>query len=220
VLADDKEYQLYNPGKQCYWQTLLAFYDEKISEPCSNCNSCQPDYVSLVDLGSGDEEHTEREEVKDYVKTRLEELATTLDRKTQSYLLDYCEDIVNEQVLTKEWRDKISRKYYRVACGDLLGWPWTKKYGCEVIHTVCTAAGLPIPSTNQSSGQPMASQLSASQLSSSIPTSLSFVTSTATPLMDNGALKDITNHVAITPRGAPATLNKKGTGRKTRSTVI
>jgi len=80
---------------------LLAFYDEKISEPCNNCNSCQPDYVSLVDLRSSDEEHTEREEVKAYVKTRLEELANTLGRKTQSYLLDYCEDIVTERVLTK-----------------------------------------------------------------------------------------------------------------------
>jgi hypothetical protein len=38
--------------------------------------------VSLIDLRSNDEEHTEREEVKAYVKIRLEESANTLDRKT------------------------------------------------------------------------------------------------------------------------------------------
>jgi hypothetical protein len=47
-----------------------------------------------------------------------------------------CEDIVNEQVLTKEWRDKMSKKYYRAARGDLLGWSWMRKYGCEVIHHI------------------------------------------------------------------------------------
>jgi hypothetical protein len=175
--------------------------------------------MSLVDLRSSDEEHTEREEVKAYVKTRLEELANTLGKKTQSYLLDYCVDNVNERVLTKEWRDKISRKYYRVARGDLLGWPWTKKYGSEVIHAVCTATGLPIPSTSQPPSQPITSPLS---LSSPIPTSsvnmsLDFVPPTAMPVLGgNRVLKDVTNQVAITPRGAPATLNQKGTGCKTR----
>jgi len=67
----------------------------------------------------------------------------------------------------------------------------------------------------------MASSLSLS-LSSPIPTSsvnmsLDFVTSTATPVLrDNRILKDVTNQVAITPRGAPATLNQKDTGCKTR----
>jgi hypothetical protein len=128
-------------------------------------------------------------------------------------------DNVNERVLTKEWRDKISRKYYRVARGDLLGWPWTKKYGSEVIHAVCTATGLPIPSTSQPPSQPITSPLS---LSSPIPTSsvnmsLDFVPPTAMPVLGgNRVLKDVTNQVAITPRGAPATLNQKGTGCKTR----
>jgi hypothetical protein len=123
-------------------------------------------------------------------------------------------------MLTREWCDKISRIASHAA--TCWGWPWTKKYVCEVIRTVCMAAGLPIPSTNQSPGQPMASPLSASQLCSSILTSsvntlLSFVTCTAIPVLrDNGALKDITNKVAITPRGIPATLNKKGTGRETK----
>ncbi|KAN0071795.1 hypothetical protein V8E54_010391 [Elaphomyces granulatus] len=155
VLADDKEYQLYNPVKQCYWQTLLAFYGEKVSETVTAASLTMP--LSLI---SG---------------------------------------LVMRNILND-----------RIARGDLLGLALDEEIR------------LPIPSTNQSPGQPMASPLSASQLCSSILTSsvntlLSFVTCTAIPVLrDNGALKDLTNKVAITPRGIPATLNKKGTGRETK----
>jgi hypothetical protein len=227
VLSDD-EYKLYNPGDRCLWGIMLNFFDQKLLDSdgqpikCNNCNSCRPGGFTLSPLRPEDHERSETEEGKQKVKAALAQLAERLSKQpvqSYSYLLRLSSTPNVNQFLTSDDRKRFTDRYFTVASGDLMGWPWKKKYGVDVIQTVCKAIGCDPPSIIEPASHgrlaslPTSSPHSAPSLSVSTsiaPTdSLASSQSTPEPLPQptQSVLRDITN--AMTARGCPAVNKSK-----------
>jgi hypothetical protein len=202
VLSDD-EYKLYNPGDRCLWGIMLNFFDQKFLDSngqpikCNNCSSCCPDGFTLSALRPEDHERSETEEGKQKVKAALAQLAERLSKQpiqSYSYLLRLSSTPNVNQFLTSDDRKRFTDRYFTVAGGDLMGWPWKKKYGADVIQTVCKAIGCDPPIIEPASHGRLAS----------LPT----LSQSTLPQSTHSVLRDITNTVRrTTSRGCPA-INK------------
>jgi hypothetical protein len=106
---------------------------------CRNCNNCCRDGFRLSESYPEDREYTEIEEGKKKVRTVLEQLAVCL--KTTSSVLR----LPSYFRLSSTDRKRFTDRYFTIAGGDSIGWPW-KKYGVDVIQTICKAIGRDPPS--------------------------------------------------------------------------
>ena len=168
----DGEYEVYNPPPgSCYWVSLLARYQEELSFPCGNCSSCSSLPFNLVELPIERRVFTERGDIVRGLQRSLSSLAEELGNNLGSQFIADCEPDPAERVLTTEWRIKLSASYYKVANGDLLGWPWERQFGTAVVGHVRQFTGLThMPSFSRVSVEiprpPILSNSSSSQLSS------------------------------------------------------
>jgi hypothetical protein len=196
----DGEYEVYNPPPgSCYWESLLARYQEEISFLCGNCSSCSSLPFNLVELPIEGRVFTEREDIVRGLQRSLSSLAEELGNNLGSQLIAACEPEPAERVLTTEWRIKLSASYYKVASGDLLGWPWERQYGTLVVNHVRQFTGLTytpwsIRVSMETPRPPILFSSSSSQLSS----------------ISDRVLQDVTNEQRLTPRGTPSLMKEKG----------
>jgi hypothetical protein len=216
----DNEYKLYNPGDGCLWEIMLEFFDQKLMDSngqlmikCRNCNNCCPDGFRLSELHPEDHEHTETEEGKKKVRTALEQLAVRLSKQpaqSYGYLLRLSSTPNVNQFLTLDDRKRFTDRYFTVAGGDLMGWPWKKKYGVDVVQTICKAIGRDPPSVTEPPHS-----ASSSSVSTSFSVSTDFLASSQStlelpPQPVHNVLRNITNTVSsTTARGTPAVNKSK-----------
>jgi len=151
--------------------------------------------------------------------TQLAERLSKQPVQSYSYLLRLSSPPNINQFLTSDDRKRFTDRYFTVASGDLMGWPWKKKYGADVIQTVCKAIGCDPPFITepaQLASLPTLLPHSASPspistlFSSTVWTDLS-ASSQSTPellLPASSILRDISN-TRMTARGIPAVNKSK-----------
>lgn len=197
----DGEYEVYNPPPgSCYWGSLLARYHEEISFPCGNCSSCCSLPFNLVELPIERRVFTERGDIVKCLQQSLSTLAEELGNSLESRLIAACEPDPAERVLTTQWRKKLSMSYYRVASGDLLGWPWERQYGTLVVNHIRQFTGL--------THMPCSSRVSMETPHPPLLFNSSF--SSQLSSVSDRVLQDVTNEQRLTPRGIPALMKEKG----------